>query len=124
MSGPLRGVVVGHAALAEAMVAAVEEITGVTDALVAVSNAGCDRASLEARVREALAGAPAILFVDLPCGSCFVAAMQAVASLEGVRVVTGVNLTMLLVFVFHREATLAEAAARAGEIGAKAIADR
>lgn len=122
MTPNLRGVVVGHAGLAEAMVRAVEEITGVSGALEAVSNAGCDRTVLAARVGAAATGAPAIIFVDLPCGSCFVAAMQAVATLEGIKVVTGVNLTMLLDFVFHRDATLEDAAARAGEIGVKAIA--
>lgn len=122
MTPSLRGVVVGHAGLAEAMVRAVEEISGVMGALEAVSNVGCDRILLAERVRAATAGVPAIIFVDLPCGSCFVAARQAVASVEGVKVVTGVNLTMLLDFVFHRDATLEDAAARAGEIGVKAIA--
>lgn len=121
MTPSLRGVVVGHAGLAEAMVRAVEEISGVSGVLEAVSNAGCDRTALAERVRAAAAKVPAIIFVDLPCGSCFVAARQAVASLEGIKVVTGVNLTMLLDFVFHRDASLEDAAARAGEIGAQAI---
>lgn len=124
MTTPLRGIVVAHAELATALVHAVEEISGVQEALIAVSNAGCDRAVLEERVRAAVGGEPALVFVDLPSGSCFVAAMRAMAAIEGTRVVTGVNLTMLLDFVFHRDATLEEAVARASQIGARAIAGR
>lgn len=124
MTDGLRGVVIAHAALAEAMVGAAEEISGVRGALVPLSNRDCDRDTLEARVREAAGDLPAIVFVDLPNGSCFIAAMRALRSLPSIRVVTGVNLTMLLDFLFHRGLPLDEAAARAGEIGSRAIAGR
>jgi mannose/fructose-specific phosphotransferase system component IIA len=124
MSELLRGVVVAHARLAEALVAATEQVSGVRGALTAVTNAECDRETLEQRVVDALDGRPGLVFVDLPTGSCFVAAMRLVVQRPETRVVTGVNLTMLLEFVFHRDLPLEEAARRAGETGVRAIAGR
>jgi mannose/fructose-specific phosphotransferase system component IIA len=115
-------VVVAHGDLAAALVRAAEEITGVRGALVPVSNVGCDRTVLEQRVLAAVNGQPALVFVDLPSGSCFLAVMHGVERLPNVRAVTGVNLTMLLDFVFHREEPLDRAAARAREVGGRAIA--
>ena len=65
MSDELRGVVVCHGRLAGALVEAAEQISGVTGALVAVSNTGCDRGALEERVAEAVGDGPAVVFVDL-----------------------------------------------------------
>ena len=118
----LRGVVVGHGGLASAMVHAAEEISGMRGILVPVSNEDCSRDDLEARVKAAVGGEPSIVFVDLPGGSCFFAAMRGLAKLPNARVVAGVNLTMLVDFVFHRGANLDEAAARAREVGGRAIA--
>ncbi|MFI5211038.1 MAG: PTS sugar transporter subunit IIA [Gemmatimonadales bacterium] len=118
---PLRGVVAGHGPLAKALVDAAETITGVTGALTAVTNAGCDRALIEERVLQAIGDSPALVFVDMATGSCFFAAMQAARSTGRIRVVTGVNLAMLVDFVFHRDLSPAEAAERASRTGATAI---
>jgi len=122
MSEPLRGVVISHAGLAEALVEAVRTITGVSDALVPVSNEGCDQPALQERIAQAMGSAPAVLFIDLPGGSCLTSAVRyARRGGPAVAVVTGVNLAMLLDFVFHREIPPAEAARRAAEAGGKAI---
>lgn len=117
----LRGVIVSHAALAEALVAAVHAITGVEGALVAVSNEGCDQDALRARLDQATASQPAILFVDLPGGSCLTSSLRFARGKADLAVVTGVNLAMLLDFVFHRDVAPAEAARRAADAGGKAI---
>src|SRR2546423_15370004 len=58
MSEPLRGVIVSHAAVAQALLAAVAAITGVNDALVPVSNDGCDTGALAQRLTQAIAHPP------------------------------------------------------------------
>ena len=121
---PIAGVVVGHARLAAALIEAVETIAGTDTGLVAVSNADCDRGSLEQRVLAAIGGRPAIVFIDMPSGSCHVAVMRQLKSLADVRVVTGVNLAMLLEFVFHRDGPVAEVAEHLAAVGAQAVMAR
>ncbi|HXE59013.1 MAG TPA: hypothetical protein VNK43_13515 [Gemmatimonadales bacterium] len=121
MSDQLRGVVACHGRLAEALVEAAERISGVSGALVPVSNAGCDRDDLERRIAEAIDGHPAVVFVDTPSGSCLFAALHQSRLGRSVKVVSGVNLAMLLDFVFHRDLAPAAAAERAAAAGCRAI---
>lgn len=121
MSEELVGVVVCHGSLANALVQAAEQISGVQAALVGVSNTGCDRETLEQRVLAAVGGRPAVVFVDLSSGSCLFAVLKRLRSEESVKVVTGVNLAMLVDFVFHRSLSAADAAARAAAAGEKSI---
>ncbi len=67
-----------------------------------------------------------MLFTDLPGGSCCTGASASRArNAQELAVVTGVNLAMLLDFVFHRDLSLADAApARAVEIGREARSRR
>lgn len=120
----LHGVVVCHGDLSRALIASAEEISGVRGVLTPVSNSGCDRGLLEARIVEAVADRPAVVFVDMPSGSCLVAAVRRLAGTADARVVTGVNLAMLLDFLFHRDLSPVEAARRAIEAGTKAIVSR
>ncbi len=117
----LRGIIVSHAAVAQALVTAVGAITGVQDALTGVSNEGCGTAELGERLRTAICEGPAVVFVDLPGGSCFTSSVRYAKQHAEIAVVTGVNLAMLLDFVFHRNVSPAEAARRAVDAGAKAI---
>ena len=121
MSDELRGVVVCHGELAGALVKAAESISGVPGALVPVSNTGCDRDALEERVIAAVDGRPTVVFVDMASGSCLMAVLRRLRDSDGVKVVTGVNLAMLVDFVFHRSLPADEAAARAAAAGTRAI---
>jgi mannose/fructose-specific phosphotransferase system component IIA len=121
MSEGLRGVVVCHGQLAGALIEAAEQISGVTGALTPVSNSGCDRGALEERVAAAVGDGPAVVFVDLASGSCLFAVLNRLRASTAAKVVTGVNLAMLVDFVFHRTLPLDEAAARAAIAGGKAI---
>jgi mannose/fructose-specific phosphotransferase system component IIA len=120
-NGALLGVIVSHAAVAQALVAAVSGITGIEGALVPVSNEGCGTEALAERLREAVGKGPAVLFVDLPGGSCLTSSARYAKQHADISVVTGVNLAMLLDFVFHRDVAPADAARRAVEAGGKAI---
>jgi mannose/fructose-specific phosphotransferase system component IIA len=117
----LRGIIVSHAAVAQAMVAAVRAITGIDNALTAVSNEGCGTDQLAERLRDAVGEGPAMIFVDLPGGSCMTSSTRYAKQHAEIAVVTGVNLAMLLDFVFHRDISPEEAARRAVDAGAKAI---
>ena len=121
MSEELVGVVVCHGSLAGALVQATEQISGIPGALVPVSNTGCDRDTLEERVLAALRGRPAVVFVDLASGSCSFAVLKRLRGEPSVKVVTGVNLAMLVDFVFHRTLSPDEAATRARAAGEKSI---
>lgn len=121
MSEELLGVVVCHGTLAGALVQAAEQISGLQGVLVAVSNTGCDRDTLEQRVLAAVNGRPSVVFVDLASGSCSFAVLKRLRGVASVKVVTGVNLAMLVDFVFHRSLSPAEAASRAVAAGEKSI---
>ena len=121
MSDPLKGVVLTHAGLSESLVRAVHLITGVDDALTAISNTGLGRDRLCEVLDELTFESPTVVFVDLPGGSCLHAVIAATRERQDVALVTGVNLPMLLDFVFNRDKTATEAAERATSIGVDAI---
>ena len=99
MTNSVRGIVTGHGTFAAGIVSAVEAITGVGGALVAIGNAGLSPGGIETALREALdtTGAKAV-FTDLPAGSCTLAARRIAKAHPGVAVVTGVTLPTLLAF--------------------------
>lgn len=121
MSEPARGVVVAHGALAAALVGEAERIGGECGVLSPVSNSECGPEEIERRIAGAAGPGPAVIFVDMPCGSCFFAAMRTARSRADIRVVTGVNLPMLLDFMHHRTLPPADGAARAADKGSEAI---
>lgn len=121
---PLRGVVVGHGTLSAALVDAVQRIAGTDTGLEAISNTDCDRGMLEERILAAVGDGPALVFIDMPSGSCLFAAMRRLEGIPDTRVITGVNLAMLLEFVFHRDGEADDVAAQVVEAGRRAVAQR
>ncbi|HEX2208588.1 MAG TPA: hypothetical protein VHG93_12960 [Longimicrobium sp.] len=122
MSEPVVGLVVSHASLAEGLVQSVRQIAGVDgEALRAVSNDGCGPEALQAAVAGSLGSGPVIVFTDMPSGSCAFAARRLTVDRPETAVICGVNLPMLLDFVFHRDLSLPELVDRLVNKGKAAI---
>lgn len=121
MSEPLIGVVVAHGSVAEALVDAVRRIAGIDDALIPVSNDDCDTDALAGRITAARGGRPGVLFVDMAGGSCTTTAARLLREMSDTALVTGVNLPMLIDFVFHRDLSPPDAAQRAVDAATQSI---
>lgn len=116
------GVVVAHGAMAEGLVSAARRIAGESaNGLRALSNDGKSPGQLRSELEEIAGEDRAVVFVDLQAGSCGMAALSCCRDSLRRVVVCGVNLPMLLDFVFHRDAPLEELATRLVEKGRAAI---
>ena len=119
---PARGVVVGHAEVARGLVGAVRRIAGdAADSLHPLSNDCKSPDQLREELDEVAGSGPVVVFVDLQNGSCGMAALQCCRDRDWRVVVCGVNLPMLLDFVFNRELPLDELVVRLIEKGRTAI---
>jgi mannose/fructose-specific phosphotransferase system component IIA len=99
------GIVVTHGKLAEELVRTAELIVGAQEDLYAVSGSDLCDESVIGRIRELLAArndARAIVFVDYFGGSCCINSVRAVEGHTGVKVMSGVNLPVLLSFATKR----------------------
>ena len=103
----VRGVLLSHGKLAEGLVDAVRRITDLDeDVLVAMSNEGQNPQGLAEQVDLLVGSAPIVVFTDLGTGSCALTAQLTCKDQDLRAVVFGMNLPMLLEFVFHRELSL------------------
>ncbi|HKJ02172.1 MAG TPA: hypothetical protein VJ997_06945 [Longimicrobiales bacterium] len=120
--GPARGIVVAHGAMATGMVDAVRRIAGGgADALIPVSNDGMSPPDLKAKLEEIAGEGRVVVFADLLSGSCGMAAMVSARDQAQRAVVCGVNLPVLLDFVFHRDMPLDELVPRLVDKGRDGI---
>lgn len=118
----VRGIVVGHGDMSQGLVNAVRHIAGgAADALVAVSNDGLAPKDLASALEEAAGAGPVVVFADLSTGSCGMAAAYSCRDKDRRAVVCGVNLPMLLDFVFHADLPLDALVTRLVEKGREAI---
>ena len=118
----VRGVLLSHGKLAEGMVDAVRRITELDEGvLVSMSNEGQNPQGLADQVDALTGSAPLVVFTDLCSGSCAVTAQLTCREDVKRAVVFGMNLPMLLEFVFHRELSLAELVPRLLTKGKEAI---
>jgi len=100
---PIQGVILAHGSMASGLGDAVIRISGAEpEALIALSNHGRSPDSLQAELNEILGRGPTIVFTDLPSGSCALVARLCCREEGETAVIFGVNLPVLLDFVFHR----------------------
>lgn len=122
MSEGVRGLIITHATLGDGLLAAVRKITGVGEEAVSIlSNEGCGPAELIDRIRHRSGDESVVLFTDMAGGSCAVAARKVAAQRPGTGYVGGVNLPLLLDFVYHRDLPLPELVERLVECGRSGI---
>jgi N-acetylgalactosamine PTS system EIIA component len=118
----VRAIVAGHGDFAAGMVSAVEQITGRGAALHAVSARDMSAAQLESAILTEIDSTGAtVVFTDLQAGSCTMATRRVARERPNVFLVAGVNLPMLIDFVFAENSTDVEAARHAVERGRSAI---
>lgn len=108
-NAPLHGVVFAHGLMAAGLVDAVRTITGCSPELVqALSNVEGSPEVLRERLEELVEGKRVIVFTDVRASSCSTLAAAALREESVVAVVSGVNLPMLLDFVFRNDGDLDE----------------
>src|SRR6186713_2899499 len=114
----VRAIVAGHGTFAEGMLSAVEQITGRAELFIGVTNRDLSARDVEQLMRERLASSgAAVIFTDLPAGSCTMAARRIQREQPQVAVVTGVNLATLLDYAFNTDAGDASAVEHAADKG-------
>lgn len=117
-----KGIVVAHGSMAQGLVDAVRRIAGgAADALAPLSNEGMSPQDLKASLDRLAGEGPAVVFADLLSGSCGMAALVCTRGGSGRAVVSGVNLPVLLDFVFHRDLPLDELVPRLVDKGRDGI---
>lgn len=100
----VRGVLLGHGAMARGLLDAVQQITGAgEDVLAPLTNKGLSPEAISEQVRALIGDGPAIVFTDLQSGSCGFVARRLAQQHTHVVVISGVNLPLLLEFVMQRE---------------------
>lgn len=114
----VRGVVFAHGLMAAGLVDAVRTITGCAhEVLEPLSNVEGSPEVLRTRLDELAEGNATIVFTDVRASSCSTLAAAALRDEGVLGVVSGVNLPMLLDFVFQREMPVDELLARLVERG-------
>ncbi|HET6638848.1 MAG TPA: hypothetical protein VFH82_08720 [Gemmatimonadota bacterium] len=119
------GVVVAHGRLADGLISALSRVAGEQDSVWALSNEGLSGADLEAKItaliEDRCAGRDAYLLSDMEGGSCGQACGRLLAKGTVKAVLYGVNLPLLVEFVFLREESFDRFVTAAVEKGRRAL---
>ena len=117
-----RAIVLAHGSMATGMVDAVRKISGVEEGvLIPLSNEGKSPQALQEELEALLTGPVQLVFTDLMSGSCALAARKCAPENCPQVIVSGVNLPILLDFVFNRNLPMDELIPRLVKRGGDAI---
>jgi mannose/fructose-specific phosphotransferase system component IIA len=120
--GGVRAILLAHGSMARGLVDAVTKISGIeSGVLTPVSNEGKSPQALEEEINQIMGTESMILFTDLGSGSCAFAAMKCLQKDCRQAVVSGVNLPILLDFVFNRHLPMEELVPRLVNKGIEAV---
>jgi len=100
------GLIVTHGRLGEIFVEETVRITGHTERLDAMRTDGLSAGEITARVRDWIGDDPWVVFTDSKGTAPTIRSQAAIR--PGQVVISGVNLGMLLSFIFHRETQTVE----------------
>jgi mannose/fructose-specific phosphotransferase system component IIA len=117
-----RAIVAGHGDFAAGLVSAVQLITGRGDALLPFSAKGLSGVDLEGSLRKLVTQSGLrVVFTDLQAGSCTMSARRVFRDVKDHVLIVGVNLPMLIDFVFADQMPAPDAARHAFERGRAAM---
>ena len=117
-----RAIVAGHGDFAAGLVSAVQLITGRGAALVPFSAKGLSGVDMEGSLRQLVSDTGLrVVFTDLQAGSCTMSARRVFRDRKDAVLIVGVNLPMLIDFVFADQMTPVDAARHAFERGRAAM---
>lgn len=101
-----RGIIIGHGRFAREIVNTAEKIVGKQPDIEVISNIGFSSDALCQKIEEVLRSnekEEAIVFVDLPGGSCTISCYSLLKEYGELNVICGLNLPMLIEFFMLRE---------------------
>ncbi len=102
----IAGILFTHGDIGRELLRTAESIIGSQERVVALSNEGCSATLMENALTEILSQEEfrdgVVIFVDLVRGSCWVAVERIRQKYGNVHLISGVNLSMLLLFFYKR----------------------
>lgn len=102
----IRGIIIGHGDFAESMLKTAEQIVGKQRLVEVVSNAGLSCSLLNNKLKHVIGQKrkrEAIVFVDLPGGSCTISCFNLLKDEKNLSIICGINLPILIEFFMLRD---------------------
>lgn len=102
----VRGIIIGHGDFAANILKTVEGIVGKQRSVDVVSNTGLSCTLLDDKLKDIIgqdSGNEAIIFVDLPGGSCTISCFNLLKENRNLNIICGINLPILIEFFMLRD---------------------